>query len=68
MKFGDIVVALGIIGIVLIIIIPIPKPLLSILLSLNIAFSLLILLLSMYTKKCVGNFYISIFIINRNTI
>ena len=51
MKFGDIIVALGIIGIVLIIIIPIPKPLLSILLSLNIAFSLLILLLSMYTKN-----------------
>ena len=50
MKFGDIVVALGIVGIVIIIIFPIPKPLLSILLSLNIAFSLLILLLSMYTK------------------
>jgi len=50
MKFGDIVVALGIIGIVIIIIFPIPKVLLSILLSLNIALSLLILLLSMYTK------------------
>ncbi|GFN36426.1 flagellar biosynthesis protein FlhA [Tepidimicrobium xylanilyticum] len=50
MKFGDIVVALGIIGIVLIIIIPIPSGLLSVLLTINIALSLLILLISMYTK------------------
>ncbi len=50
MKFGDIIVALGVIAIVIIIIIPIPKVLLSILLSLNIAFSLLILLISMYSK------------------
>ncbi|MCF6460528.1 flagellar biosynthesis protein FlhA [Clostridium sp. Cult3] len=50
MKFGDIVVALGVIAIVIIIIIPIPKFLLSILLSLNIAFSLLVLLISMYSK------------------
>lgn len=49
MKFGDTIVALGIIGIVLIIIIPIPNFLLSILLSFNIALSLLILLLSMYS-------------------
>ncbi|MCF6464720.1 flagellar biosynthesis protein FlhA [Clostridium sp. Cult2] len=51
MKFGDVIVALGIIGIVLIIIIPIPNGLLSVLLSINIAFSLLILLISMYSKN-----------------
>ena len=50
MKFGDIIVALGIIGIVLIIIIPIPNCLLSVLLSINIALSLLILLIAMYSK------------------
>ncbi len=50
MKFGDIIVALGIIAIVIIIIIPIPNTLLSILLGINIALSLLILLISMYSK------------------
>ena len=50
MKFGDIVVALGIIAIVIIIIIPIPTGLLSALLSLNIALSILILLISMYAE------------------
>ena len=50
MKLGDILVALGIIGIVLMIIIPIPTFLLDFLLSLNIALSLLILLLAMYTE------------------
>ena len=50
MKFGDIIVALGIIAIVIIIIIPIPNILLSVLLSVNIALSILILLISMYAK------------------
>lgn len=50
MKLSDILVALGIIGIVLIIIIPIDTIVLDFLLSLNIALSLLVLLLSMYTK------------------
>ncbi|EOC99723.1 flagellar biosynthesis protein FlhA [Caldisalinibacter kiritimatiensis] len=50
MKFGDIIIALCIIGIILIIIIPIPKFTLDILLSLNISFALLILLISMYTQ------------------
>ncbi|HHV38644.1 MAG TPA: flagellar biosynthesis protein FlhA [Tepidimicrobium sp.] len=50
MRFDDVVVALGIIAIVVIIIIPIPNALLSTLLGINIAFSLLILLLSMYSK------------------
>lgn len=50
MKFGDVIVALGIIAIVIIIIIPIPNGLLSILLSINIALSILILLISMYAK------------------
>lgn len=50
MKFGDIVVAVAVIAMVVIIIIPIPKVLLDILLTVNLALSLLILLLSMYTK------------------
>ena len=50
MKLGDILVALGIIGMVVIIIIPVPTGLLSFLLSLNISLSILILLLSMYSK------------------
>ncbi len=51
MKFGDIVVSLGIISIVLIIIIPIPLFLLDVLLSLNISLALLILLLSVHNKE-----------------
>jgi flagellar biosynthesis protein FlhA len=51
MKFGDIVVSLGIISIVLIIIIPIPLILLDVLLSLNISLSLLILLISVHNKE-----------------
>lgn len=50
MKFGDLVVAIGIIAIVIIIIIPVPTWILDILLSLNISLSLLLLLISMYTK------------------
>lgn len=50
MKLGDILVALGIIGIIIIIIIPVPTGLLDFLLSLNISLSLLILLLSMYSE------------------
>ena len=50
MKLGDILVALAIIGMVVIIIIPVPTGLLSFLLSMNIALSILILLLSMYSK------------------
>ncbi|MFZ5966574.1 MAG: flagellar biosynthesis protein FlhA [Bacillota bacterium] len=51
MKFGDIVVSLAVIAVVIIIIIPIPLPLLDVLLSFNIALSLLILLISMYNKE-----------------
>ena len=50
MKRGDILVALAIIGIILIIIIPVPTGVLDFLLSFNIALSLLILLLSMYAE------------------
>ncbi|WMM26605.1 flagellar biosynthesis protein FlhA [Tissierella sp. MB52-C2] len=50
MKRGDIFVALAIIGIILMIIIPVPKGMLDFLLSLNISLSLLILLLSMYAE------------------
>lgn len=51
MKFGDISVALSIIAIIIIIIIPIPSWALDILLSMNIALSILILLISMYTQN-----------------
>jgi len=50
MKFGDIIVAIGIIAIIVIIVIPIPNILLDILLSINIALALLILLISMYAE------------------
>ena len=50
MRFSDVVVALGIIAIVIIIVIPMPNALLDILLSINIALSLLILLISMYIE------------------
>ncbi|MBU5426548.1 flagellar biosynthesis protein FlhA [Tissierella pigra] len=50
MKRGDTFVALAIIGIILMIIIPVPKGILDFLLSLNISLSLLILLLSMYAE------------------
>lgn len=51
MKFGDISVALGVIAIIIIIILPIPTWMLDVLLSMNIALSILILLISMYTKN-----------------
>lgn len=51
MKSGDIIVTFGIIGIILMIIIPVPLFLLDILLSLNISISLLILLISIYNKE-----------------
>ena len=51
MKFGDISIALAVIAIIIIIILPIPSWMLDILLSMNIALSILILLISMYTKN-----------------
>jgi flagellar biosynthesis protein FlhA len=50
-KSGDIIVTLGIIGIILMIIIPVPLFMLDILLSLNISLSLLILLIAIYNKE-----------------
>lgn len=50
MKLSDILVALGIMGLVLLIIIPVNTGIIDFLLSFNIALSLLILLLSMYTE------------------
>ena len=50
-KFGDIVVSIAVIGIVLLIVIPIPVFLMDILLTFNISLSLVILLISMYTKE-----------------
>ncbi len=51
MKFGDIFVVLAVIGIVIIIIMPIPLEVLDVLLSFNIALGLLILVVSMYIKE-----------------
>lgn len=50
MKFGDFIVAMGVIGIIMIIIIPVPNWMLDVLLSFNISLSLLLLLISMYTE------------------
>ncbi|AHM56643.1 flagellar biosynthesis protein FlhA [Peptoclostridium acidaminophilum DSM 3953] len=51
MRSSGIFVTLGVIGIVLMIIIPVPPVLLDILLSLNVSISLLILLIAMYNKE-----------------
>lgn len=51
MKFGDISVALAIIAVIVIIIIPIPPWMLDVIISMNIALSMLILLISMYTQN-----------------
>ncbi|HHY90906.1 MAG TPA: EscV/YscV/HrcV family type III secretion system export apparatus protein, partial [Clostridiales bacterium] len=51
MKFGDIVVSLAIIVVVMIIIIPVPLPVLDVLLTFNIALSLLVLLISLYNQE-----------------
>ncbi|MBI9011936.1 MAG: flagellar biosynthesis protein FlhA [Clostridiales bacterium] len=51
MKFSDIFISIFVIGIILLIIIPVPLGVLDFLLSLNIAFSLLILLISIFIKE-----------------
>lgn len=51
MKIGDISITIGIIGIILMIIIPVPLFLVDILLSLNISLALLVLLISMYNQE-----------------
>ncbi|MFF2089026.1 flagellar biosynthesis protein FlhA [Paenibacillus sp. NPDC058174] len=51
MKLKDLVILVGIIGIVLMMVIPIPTPLLDILLILNISIALMILLIAMNTKE-----------------
>lgn len=51
MKFGDIIVAIAIISIVIMIIIPMPTGMLDFLLTFNITLSLIILLMSMYINE-----------------
>ncbi len=51
MKSSDFMVPLGVIGIVLMIIIPVPMMFLDILLSFNISVAMLILLIAMYNKE-----------------
>ncbi len=48
---SDIAIALGIVGILLVMIIPLPTPMLDMLLALNITLSVLILLLTIYTLR-----------------
>ena len=50
-KHIDVVIALGILGIVILIILPIPTGLLDILLTFNITLSVIILLLAMFTTQ-----------------
>ena len=47
----DVIIAFGVIGIVLMIIIPLPKILLDLLLALNITISIVILLITMFTTN-----------------
>ncbi len=51
MKFGDIIVTLAIVFMVIMIIIPLPSGLLDVLLTFNITLSLIVLLISMYTTE-----------------
>lgn len=51
MKFGDIIVTLAIVGIIVIIIVPVPLAVVDLLLSFNIALSLLILVKAIYTEE-----------------
>ena len=51
LKNNDIALAIGLVTIVLMMVIPIPAHLLDLLLTLNISFSVLILLVCLYTKE-----------------
>lgn len=51
MRFGDVIVALAIISMVIMIIIPLPSQLLDVLLTFNITLSLIVLLVSMYVNE-----------------
>ena len=51
MKFGDVLVALLVVGIVLLMIIPVPLGVLDLFLSINISLALLILLISMFNTE-----------------
>lgn len=50
-KIGPLAVPVGIVGIVLMLVVPLPAPLVDVLIVVNIAGSLMILLISMYVKK-----------------
>ena len=50
-KVGPLAVPVGIVGIVLMLVVPLPAPLIDVLIVVNIAGSLMILLISMYVKK-----------------
>ena len=50
----DVLVAIGVIGIVLMIIIPLPKGVLDVLLALNITLSVVIMLITMFYNKCIA--------------
>ncbi len=48
---GDVMLALGVVGVIAVMVVPIPTPLLDALLAFSITFSLVILLVSMYTLE-----------------
>jgi flagellar biosynthesis protein FlhA len=54
LRVGDIIVAVGIIGMVVMMVIPMPTILLDLLLSLNLTFALVVLLVSMYNPEPLG--------------
>ena len=53
----DVMVAFGVIGIVLMIIIPLPKGILDVLLALNITMSVVIIMITMFTTHVLQHFF-----------
>lgn len=51
LKFSDVVTAIGIIGVIFMLIVPLPSALLDILLALNIAMAIVIILISIYIEE-----------------
>ena len=65
---SDIVLAAGVIGILIVMLIPLPPAIMDLLLALNVALALLILLVSMYITKPLQFFSISWFAVNYNIV
>ena len=50
-QYGDLVVSFGVVGILMLLIFPLPRPLLDLLLVLNLSIALIILFVSIYTNR-----------------